>query len=67
MTLSTQLKFHAERSREAGNHATAIFCQEAAIEVETLRRFIDDAFEVYPSLDFDVDRLRELKTLKEKP
>lgn len=63
MTLAKQLVFHAERSREAGNHASAIFCEQAAIEVSAMRAFIDDAFEAHSNLDLDVKRVRELRKL----
>ncbi len=32
-----QLRYHAERSKAAGLHATAVFCRQAADEIERLR------------------------------
>ena len=32
-----QLRYHADRSEARGRHATAIFCRQAADEIERLR------------------------------
>ena len=63
MSLSKQLLFHATRSRDAGNHATAIFCEQAAVEIKALEDFRDDAFEAHSNIDLDIQRIRELRSL----
>jgi hypothetical protein len=64
MSLSKQLRFHAAGSRRSGNHATAIFCEQAADQIEVLEAFRDDAFEAHSNIDLDIQRLRDLRKLQ---
>jgi hypothetical protein len=64
MSLSKQLVYHAQRSRDAGNHATAVFCEQAAEQVTALEAFRDDALEVDHNIDLDIERLRDLRKLR---
>ncbi len=36
-----QLRYHADRSDAGGQHATAIFCRQAADEIESLRIWLE--------------------------
>ncbi len=36
-----QLRYHADRSEARGRHATAIFCRQAADEIERLRTWLE--------------------------
>lgn len=49
-----QLRYHADRSAAAGAHATALFCRDAADEIERLRSLLADAIEAatYEPADF---------------
>jgi hypothetical protein len=41
--LPAQLRYHADRAAIAGNHASALFCLQAANEIDRLRGVISNA------------------------